>query len=436
MAEKSIRSVGIRQRNSTLGEDYQMGFDFSDVIDSERENATNYTLKDFFDNYIDFQSNSYNNVITDVTPVNKHVGIWFDTGHTNQEFPKFSYVTFDGNGGVWTYGLIYDTDFQVIQYKDKFTGPVPQNIAKKDRFFLGWYVDEIHVWSKVEDILSYPVHDGTVFYAQWAKLEVSADTDISTTKGKTITIPVTASFVAETEGITVPDLNIDLTDKIKLEIDSNIGYSVEKQNDTTYNVVVTIPQTVSGGETIEATLVVYDQKIDFNIFIENTFQLLVTKSVSQVDNEYGIVLNVPAPLPLQALDVYPNINNPEWLKVGNGIHGTIYLNNLDFYESTSSRAPTWPGSSVSSLPVVKFDSSKYKLALDTGNASIVFFSDSYYSLAEYQKYIQTTIWQESDGVLRYSVQFVSSRINMIDDMITQFLQKNIDNIAFAIPVLA
>lgn len=64
-----------------LGTRHKIGADFANVIDSRN----GYTLAQFFDSYLSFLKES-NFVYTGSTqPVNSHVSLWIDTGHTNQD---------------------------------------------------------------------------------------------------------------------------------------------------------------------------------------------------------------------------------------------------------------------------------------------------------------------------------------------------------------
>lgn len=267
MAEKNVRRVAVRQRNGTLGDDYQLGLDFANVIDSDREKATGYTLKEFFDNYIDFQSNSYNNVFAENKPVNKHVGIWFDTGHNNQEFPTFKSVTFNGNGGTWTWGVVNETDSQTIEFLDTFRGSVPQDITKPNKIFLGWYVDEIDIWSRVDDILNYSIVDGMEFVAQWADATISAEQGKTATKGATVTIPINLEFIPEDPKMFLPDLNLDLSSDINITIDQNIGYTLSRQSNTLYNLIVSIPQTANTGDIFNIGIKLFDKETSSSVTV-------------------------------------------------------------------------------------------------------------------------------------------------------------------------
>ena len=427
MAEKSIKQVGIRQRDGSLGTDYEIGFDFIDIVDTDRENATNYSLKDFLNNYIEFQENSYVNVFTKIEPKNSHVGIWFDTGHTNQEFPEFSTVTFNGNGGTWTWGVINDTEEQTIKYLDKFVGPVPRDIKKENRVFLGWYVDEIDAWTKVEDVLTYPIQNNITFVAQWAKLELSAENDFLTTRGKTLTIPVTTSFVAETEGIATLDLNVDLTSEIKVTIDSNIGYAISRQGDSNvYDVDITIPQTANAGDIIHASLMVYDQKIDFNITIEKQQVCLVTKPIRMASGFSNIILSHNG---IQ----YPNIDT-DLIKMGDNLTGRINLNSNTFYVYPG-RMNAYGYGDINDLITISNFTDWNSGEIGSSTVPVIVQSDGTFSMFQYQKYITSTYSFDpmNLGAVNFTITLNTSRIPMIDAEIVQEVKNNIGNIAFAVP---
>lgn len=85
MAEVSlVKEVAVKQSDGTMGSYYKIGSNFSEIIDARREKG-NYTLEQFFDNYMDFIQNTTFIYAGIEEPLNPHIGIWLDTGHTNHD---------------------------------------------------------------------------------------------------------------------------------------------------------------------------------------------------------------------------------------------------------------------------------------------------------------------------------------------------------------
>lgn len=79
-----VKEVAVKQDDGTLGSYQKLGGTFREIID-DRNNKGNFTLEQFFDNYLDFMQNT-TFVYTGIDkPANTHVGIWIDTSKTNQE---------------------------------------------------------------------------------------------------------------------------------------------------------------------------------------------------------------------------------------------------------------------------------------------------------------------------------------------------------------
>lgn len=80
-----VRKVAVKQQDGSLGSDNTIGATFSDVIDADRSGATGYSLDQFFDSYMKFMNEFDFTYVGDIEPTNRHIKIWVDTGHTNQE---------------------------------------------------------------------------------------------------------------------------------------------------------------------------------------------------------------------------------------------------------------------------------------------------------------------------------------------------------------
>lgn len=77
-----VRKVVTKQEDGTLSNDYVIGAIFDDIVDGERAGATGYTLSQFIDNYMNFMSNVPFIYVGANEPTNTHIGLWIDTGHT------------------------------------------------------------------------------------------------------------------------------------------------------------------------------------------------------------------------------------------------------------------------------------------------------------------------------------------------------------------
>lgn len=84
MASKNVvNKVYQKDEAGLLDSGHAIGATFSDVVDS-RSSKGNYSLEQFFDNYLDFMSNSFFVYYGENTPKNNHVALWIDTARTNQ----------------------------------------------------------------------------------------------------------------------------------------------------------------------------------------------------------------------------------------------------------------------------------------------------------------------------------------------------------------
>lgn len=85
MAEQNlIREVAVKQDDGTMGSYTKIGSTFSEVVDTRSGNG-NYSLAQFFDNYLDFMNNTTFVYTGTDTPSNSHVGFWIDTSKTNHD---------------------------------------------------------------------------------------------------------------------------------------------------------------------------------------------------------------------------------------------------------------------------------------------------------------------------------------------------------------
>ena len=85
MAVKSfVKKVGQKAKDGSLTMPYSaFGVGFENVVDTRRDKG-NYSLAQFFDNYMDFMKNTTFVYTGKTQPTNTHVGIWIDTSSSNQ----------------------------------------------------------------------------------------------------------------------------------------------------------------------------------------------------------------------------------------------------------------------------------------------------------------------------------------------------------------
>ena len=85
MAVKSfVKKVGQKAKDGSLTMPYsEFGVGFENVADTRRDKG-NYSLAQFFDNYMDFMKNTTFVYTGKTQPTNTHVGIWIDTSSSNQ----------------------------------------------------------------------------------------------------------------------------------------------------------------------------------------------------------------------------------------------------------------------------------------------------------------------------------------------------------------
>lgn len=76
MAEKNVvNQVVYKNEKSELVDYTDVGARFDDIVDSE----SNYSLKQFYDNYVDFMKNTRFVYAGNTQPKNNHVLLWIDT---------------------------------------------------------------------------------------------------------------------------------------------------------------------------------------------------------------------------------------------------------------------------------------------------------------------------------------------------------------------
>ena len=85
MAVKSfVKKVGQKAKDGSLTLPYsEFGVGFDNVVDT-RSGKGNYSLAQFFDNYMDYMKNTTFVYTGKTQPTNTHVGIWIDTSSSNQ----------------------------------------------------------------------------------------------------------------------------------------------------------------------------------------------------------------------------------------------------------------------------------------------------------------------------------------------------------------
>lgn len=85
MAVKSfVKKVGQKAKDGSLTLPYsEFGVGFENVVDMRKDKG-NYSLAQFFDNYMDYMKNTTFVYTGKTQPTNTHVGIWIDTSSSNQ----------------------------------------------------------------------------------------------------------------------------------------------------------------------------------------------------------------------------------------------------------------------------------------------------------------------------------------------------------------
>lgn len=83
MAEKKlVRQVTVKGEDGQLGNPYSIGATFEEIVDT-RAGKGNYSLAQFFDNYIDFMNSTNFVAYGDTKPANTHARLWIDTSSSN-----------------------------------------------------------------------------------------------------------------------------------------------------------------------------------------------------------------------------------------------------------------------------------------------------------------------------------------------------------------
>ena len=83
MAEKKlVRQVTVKGEDGQLGNPYSIGATFEEIVDT-RAGKGNYSLAQFFDNYVDFMNSTSFIAYGDTKPTNTHVRFWIDTSSSN-----------------------------------------------------------------------------------------------------------------------------------------------------------------------------------------------------------------------------------------------------------------------------------------------------------------------------------------------------------------
>lgn len=83
-SKKIVQEIYEKGDDGLLSNAYKIGASFKEVVDS-RSGKGNYSLEQFFDNYVEFMKNSQFVYMGATKPQNSHVVIWLDTNKTNQD---------------------------------------------------------------------------------------------------------------------------------------------------------------------------------------------------------------------------------------------------------------------------------------------------------------------------------------------------------------
>lgn len=79
-----VNQVGVKNDSGEMGAFQNIGTSFANIIDT-RTNRGNYSLEQFFDNYMNFLKTATFIYSGPTQPTNTHIGIWLDTNKTNQD---------------------------------------------------------------------------------------------------------------------------------------------------------------------------------------------------------------------------------------------------------------------------------------------------------------------------------------------------------------
>lgn len=83
-AQKTLlKDVSVKQDTGDMSSPTPVGVLFENVVDS-RSNKGNYTLQQFFDNYMAYMQAANFIYYGTEKPTNTHIKIWIDTSKTNQ----------------------------------------------------------------------------------------------------------------------------------------------------------------------------------------------------------------------------------------------------------------------------------------------------------------------------------------------------------------
>ena len=80
-----IRKAATKTQTGSLSRKRNFGASFTDVLDVDRDAATNISLDSFFDNVQAFFQEASFIYYGNEEPTNKHIQIWVDTSTTNQD---------------------------------------------------------------------------------------------------------------------------------------------------------------------------------------------------------------------------------------------------------------------------------------------------------------------------------------------------------------
>lgn len=83
LSQELVNSVSIKQEDGTMTASKKIGATFEQIIDP----ATKQTLKQFYDNYLQFMKTADFVYYGDTQPTNTHIKLWIDTAHNNQDKP-------------------------------------------------------------------------------------------------------------------------------------------------------------------------------------------------------------------------------------------------------------------------------------------------------------------------------------------------------------
>ena len=101
----------------------------------------------------------------------------------------------------------------------------------------------------------------------YLKVNTYSDNIANPVKGATVTISISLEFTPEDPKMFLPELSLDLFSDINITIDQNIGYTLSRQSNTLYNLIVSIPQTANAGDIFNIGVKLFDKETSSSVTV-------------------------------------------------------------------------------------------------------------------------------------------------------------------------